>query len=181
MNPDELQWSTLTAERAIRDVLVRYCRGLDRMDESLVASCYHRDATHDHGIFVGTATDFVRYAMDSVKTMLGTMHCLHNSIIDVFGDVAVSETYCIAYHRMRTASAESGEADHVVGLRYIDRFEERDGQWLIAQRAVAFEWSRVDVVDRTWNLPPNAIRGMRDESDVLYRFLGSLRPPMPPI
>jgi len=34
----------LVDERDIRNVLTRYCRGIDRIDMELVRSCYHPDA-----------------------------------------------------------------------------------------------------------------------------------------
>ena len=34
----------LTARTEIHDVLLRYCRGLDRVDMSLVRSAFHKDA-----------------------------------------------------------------------------------------------------------------------------------------
>lgn len=40
---------TLLDERDIREVLLRYCRGVDRCDAALIASCYHEDSLDDHG------------------------------------------------------------------------------------------------------------------------------------
>lgn len=37
----------------IWQVLMNYCRGVDRLDRELLLSCYHPDATDDHGIFMG--------------------------------------------------------------------------------------------------------------------------------
>ncbi len=36
----------------IRQVMMRYARGLDRLDFELTRSCYWDDATEDHGSFV---------------------------------------------------------------------------------------------------------------------------------
>ena len=48
----------LIEERAILSVLKRYCRGIDRLDEELVRSCYHEDSTDDHGVYKGKGVDF---------------------------------------------------------------------------------------------------------------------------
>ena len=39
----------LLDKQAIHEVMIRYCRGLDRMDAELVGSAYHPDAHDDHG------------------------------------------------------------------------------------------------------------------------------------
>ena len=46
---------TLFAKQEIRDVLSRYCRGLDRMDKEMAYSVWHEGATADYyGIYKGT-------------------------------------------------------------------------------------------------------------------------------
>jgi hypothetical protein len=39
----------LVDEAEVRNVHLRYCRGLDRRDWELVESCYHPDAIEYHG------------------------------------------------------------------------------------------------------------------------------------
>ena len=36
----------LLAEREVKNVVLRYCRGVDRMDLALVRSCYHLSLIH---------------------------------------------------------------------------------------------------------------------------------------
>lgn len=50
----------LRDRQQIEDVLVRYSRAIDRADIELLRSCYHEDATEDHGgVFKGRAQDYV--------------------------------------------------------------------------------------------------------------------------
>ena len=53
----------LRATHAIRTVLTRYCRGVDRMDADLITSCWHEGGTCDYGvgIHVGTPPTFVEW------------------------------------------------------------------------------------------------------------------------
>ncbi|MBM3672399.1 MAG: hypothetical protein FJW86_09525 [Actinobacteria bacterium] len=51
----------LVAQQEIRDVLIRYTRGIDRMDGELVRSCYWPGAHDDHGAFQGPVEDFVEW------------------------------------------------------------------------------------------------------------------------
>ena len=53
----------LLAKDAITDVLARYSRTLDWLDEAGHASCYWPDAPIDYGFFKGTAADFVPVVM----------------------------------------------------------------------------------------------------------------------
>src|SRR3546814_6685283 len=39
-------------KQKIREVVTRYCRGVDRMDRDLFLSAYHPDAIDDHGFVV---------------------------------------------------------------------------------------------------------------------------------
>ena len=42
-------WDRLGDDQAIRDVLARYWRGIDRQDPELVLGTYHPGAYDDHG------------------------------------------------------------------------------------------------------------------------------------
>jgi SnoaL-like protein len=164
---------TLLAKQEIYEVLVRYCRGIDRTDEELVRSCYHADAFDDHGMFQGPAAEFAAYAVENLRTMERTMHCIHNVSIVIEDSAAASEAYCVAYHRMR--SRDGGQSDHLVGVRYVDRFECRDGgPWLIAHRTVVYEWSRIDPVGREWRMRPEYTVGTRDHHDRSYQVVREL-------
>ena len=44
-----LQLDELIAREEIKDVIKRLARGTDRLDEELMASCYHADGFDDHG------------------------------------------------------------------------------------------------------------------------------------
>ena len=89
----------LLDQQAIRDVLIRYTRGIDRMDPDLVRSCYHPDAHDDHGAFRGGTEEFVAWFQEALSFFERTMHFVGNQLVEVDGDVARAESYCVAYHR----------------------------------------------------------------------------------
>ena len=97
-----------------------------------------------------------------------TMHFLGQQLVELSGDRAHSETYCVAYHRRDPRDGEEG-VDLWMGLRYVDVFERRDGEWRIADRRCAFDWTRNDPIAGTWELPPPALTGRRDRNDPVYR------------
>ena len=52
----------LADREAIRDVAIRYCRGVDRLDVDVLKSAYWPDATDHHGDFVATPTSSLNTA-----------------------------------------------------------------------------------------------------------------------
>ncbi len=158
----------VVAREEIRDVLLRYTRGIDRLDLELVRSCYHDDARDDHGAYQGDLDGFLAWVGDALSYFDSTMHFIGNQLIEIEGDVAHTESYCVAYHRR---GARDGEQPHdlVTALRYVDRLERRaEGQWRIADRVCVFDWSRRDAVVDEWAMD-GAVRGRRGPDDPVWR------------
>jgi hypothetical protein len=125
---------------ALRDVLLRYCRGVDRGDEELLLSVYHPDAYEDHAhLFQGTGVDFVGRVMEMYADRPTPMqHVLTNARFEIDGDVAYGESYVVVRH------ASVPEDRHPDGFaRYLDRYERRQGEWRIAYRKLVLEWDGV--------------------------------------
>jgi hypothetical protein len=161
----------LLAERAIQRVLTQYSRGVDRFDFEAVRACYWPDGTDDHGSFVGGVDDFITFVQTSLLRFERTAHFLGNMLIDVdlAADLARAETYAVAFHRY--ADAAGHPTDMWAGLRYVDRFERRDGQWRIHRRVCAFDWRRTDRVDGEGGFADSYVRGLRSTDDIVYHIL----------
>lgn len=158
----------------IHQVLLRYARGLDRLDNALARSCYWDDAIEDHGHFVGTPDDFIPWADGTTLAFESTQHAVMNHFCDLQGDEAFCETY---YH----FSGVTAEGPNFMSTgRYIDHFQKRNGEWRIA--------NRVTIVEGTYDVPKAAMapspmtaytaeepcQATRDRNDVSYH-----RPPKP--
>lgn len=132
----------LVARQQIHDCLMRYARGVDRRDRDAIVSSYHPDALDDHGQ-VCTRQEFVDAVLASHPN--GThSHFIGNVLIELYGDVALVESYFIAYHYYH-----DDEGEHRLRMRsgrYVDRFERRNDAWRIAHRVVVDDWNRLDVV-----------------------------------
>lgn len=131
----------ITAHLEIQQVLYRYCRGVDRGDAGLIAGVYHPDAIDNHGAWKGRGVDFGAYlvpAMDQVP--LVGQHHITNILIELAGRQAEVESYFVAFH---PENAADGARLTLVGGRYLDRFELRNGVWLIADRVVVLDVTRV--------------------------------------
>jgi hypothetical protein len=164
--------------RAIEEVVLRYCRGIDRLDLDLVRSCYHPDATDTHGTFSGTVDEFVAWVGGLLRRYDATFHLVANHLVDFASadptgeaDVAVSETYGVAHHR---SSDPDPRRNLTVGFRFVDRFERRDGRWRIAERVATTEWVQAPAPGSRWPVPDDGAVGRRDGDDPLARMLGEL-------
>lgn len=164
---------TIEDRTQILDTLYRYCRGIDRLDEELVRSCYHPDAIDNHGLYSGSVDHFVENAFRRQSTtVIVASHTMHQSLIEVEGDAAVVETYANAVERSRDDADRL--IDTLVGLRYIDRFERRGGPWLIARRTVVIDWTHIRAVDEGPLGDVDFTRGQRTRDDLIYDELARL-------
>jgi ketosteroid isomerase-like protein len=155
-------------QQEIADVIHRYCRGIDRCDFDLVRSCYHPDGIDDHGDFRGGVEEFIAYVQRGIGHYEHTMHFIGNTLIEPAGDEARAESYLVAYHHL-LASRTKPERDYVVGLRYVDDFERRAGEWRIAARVCVFEWSRIDALaPGGWTPAETATIGRVDATDAVF-------------
>lgn len=124
----------------IKECIYRYCRGADRLDREVMLSAYHPDAIDEHGKFVGTAAEFVDWALaQHIDAHLSTQHFVGNHLCEIDGDVAHAETYF-----MFVAMNKRGKIMQMNGGRYIDRFERRNGSWAIAYRICLRDWANLD-------------------------------------
>jgi hypothetical protein len=159
----------LVTRQEIQDVLVRYCRAVDRGDLELLRSVYHPDATDDHGIFSGNAHEFAEWLLAVPgRGELVTQHHLTNSAVVVEGDTARAETYFVAVHRRPGPPVTVGQ----FGGRYADRLERRDGTWRIASRVVVHDWSLHSTEGAEWPGLESFARGAQAPEDPGWALLG---------
>ena len=166
------QIDDLLAKQEIAEVVLRYCRGIDRVDPELVRSCYHPDATDEHGSFSGNVDEFLEWVFRVVSRYSFTMHFVGNLLVelgaprDAGNRAARAETYGISHHR--TEGAGPG-GSLILGFRYIDRFEQRDGgPWKGARRICTTEGARIDEEKHQWPIPEGMRSGLRDRTDPVY-------------
>jgi SnoaL-like domain len=124
----------LIDRQEIWSVLLRYGRGLDRLDRDLIRSCYHDGAIDDHHAYVGTADDFIDWAFKSSSEQNTIIHHgVNNHSCELDGDNAHAETYY-------TYIGGNVQPPHTLSIgRYIDHFQRRDGVWKIANRVCVIE------------------------------------------
>lgn len=157
----------LEDDREIRNLLYRYCRGVDRLDLELVRSCYWPDAVDDHGGFRGGVDDFIAWIGRLLPRNDVTTHQLTNILIEPgeTDDVARVETYGMADHQT-VGGPDAHNA--TIAFRYLDRFERRDGEWRIADRFCTTEWVRIHAQETIFTPDERFERGRRDGTDRVF-------------
>ncbi|MFU7527235.1 nuclear transport factor 2 family protein [Qipengyuania sp. ASV99] len=133
----------LLDKQAIGEVIQRYCRTLDWLDDAGQASCYWPDAAIEYGFFSGKAEDFLPVVMATERSLARRWHMLSQPLIRFHSAVsASSECYGIfGGGRMQEDGSIAGD---LIGGRYLDEWEKRSGEtgdeWRISARAYVLDW-----------------------------------------
>lgn len=138
-SPDELE--EVVAKEAIRTILNRFCRGVDRADRAALESVYHPDALFEtYGGAIRPASKPVNEALEICPERYERMlHSLGTINIELSGDIAYTESYFTHSFVYRQRIANERLLRTASG-RYLDRFEKRDGEWRIAHRTLLVEF-----------------------------------------
>ena len=164
----------LVAKDEIRQQIYNYCRGLDRMDKALALQVWHPDGTANYGGATTKGSEFVERAFKLHESFLSHTHHMVDTIIQVDGDTAVSETY--ANSSMLQAvdeKAAQGVVNRAKGVsvslvrgRYADRWSKRNGRWALDHRRYIEDFRTV----QEFPDQPRAGAGRRDKTDPSYEI-----------
>lgn len=170
---DDADIDMMIDKQKLADLVYNYCRGVDRRDFVLLRSLYHDDAIDDHGhMFCGSADEYIAWLPGNLAPFESTVHSVSNMLFVVDGDRANGELYANAYHR--TAARPSEEI--IIGGRYLDQYERREGVWKFFRRSLVMDWCRVlptdpSIYDQTGLGAP---LGQPDGTDPSYEKLALL-------
>lgn len=168
----------LLSKQACTELVFRVARAIDRCDEALLASCFHDDATDDHGLFKGAAKDFIAWVMPTLAGMTRTQHAICNVLIEVSGDEARGESYFHAHHVL--PGQDGGpDMEMIAAGRYLDAFDRRGGVWRISHRHAVYDWNAIAPSTSQWEAGPMKAaldRGARGHADPSYAHFAALKP-----
>jgi ketosteroid isomerase-like protein len=132
----------LKAKDEIRDLVLLYCRGIDRKDIDLLHSLYTQDSTDLHGdFFQGSGKDYVDFFAQNLDRVPYLGHHVCNHLISVDGDKAHGEVYALAIHIV--SDGQGGFSEDIICVRYLDNYRKENGQWRFARRRVVFDLRNV--------------------------------------
>lgn len=170
-------------KQEILDLLYARARGADRFDPVLMRACHPVDGTDNHGTYQGLMHGFIdglEKAMATGPECLAKEHIIANALFDfrADGDVFV-ESYHVAHETF--VDPKGGTVFFHIGGRYLDRFRQVDGRWLIQHRDIVYDWSRVSPgAGSFWDdAQPRALLGARTPDDPLYTLGGAQRGALP--
>lgn len=166
----------LLDKQALMELIHAYANAADRHDHDKMRALYHPDAIDDHGHFSkGPAMDFI----DKLPEIQRAMAILHHNITTVNlkldGSHAEGEVYVLAMHQVRQ---EERLFDVLIGGRYFDRYEKRNGIWKFSYRAIVADWawtSDPSAVDLSHPFLQGAHIGCPGPQDPSYAFFSRLR------
>lgn len=159
--------ASLLVRADILDILALYCHAIDRRRWDLMGQVFHPDAHFQFGAIDGSWQHFVVAAQAVINPLRISQHKLGQTLFAIAGDVAMTETYMVAYHRVAADAPADAvfpgtgtDRDVVIAGRYIDRFERRDSRWRIARRVGVTDWRQdADASDGGLFDAPQAWRG----------------------
>jgi len=154
----------LLDKNAIYECMLRYTRGLDRLELDLFRSAYWPDAHTCHGTVNGTPDDMLDWWMPFQPGRETGQHAISNLTIEFESDsVAHTESYFLA-----SIKNHGSDVVEFLGGRYVDRFEKREGEWRIKTRILIFDWQATgDASGMAARLAMN-FKGSRDRNDMSY-------------
>ena len=150
--------------------MLRYARGVDRLDRELVKSCYWDDAIDDHHSYVGEPDYFIDTTFAASRaTSIVQHHGISNHTCEIDGDDAYGETYY-------TFIGANIDPPHLLSMgRYIDHYQRREGVWKFANRVTVIEKNFTlpeypdDAMIRAGTIEPGPLlTASRDRSDLSY-------------
>ena len=140
MDTVEKALQTLIAKQSVAEVVQRWGRARDQGLWKDLADTFHPGGTIKVMWFEGTHATFIEACSSRFKPGLGTSkHFFGVPVVDVNGERALCETSALI--------SQAGELHGVPFtslsfLRFLDRFESKNGQWRIVKRNGIYEGDR---------------------------------------
>lgn len=151
---DDLE--TLRAKDALRTLVTRYSRAVDRRDLDMLRGLYAPDAFDHHGgMYEGGVDGYIAFLQGALARYEATTHYVvqcdfhvdfgNGGGVDFHNDEARAEgeIHKINYHRERAAP----QLEVITGSRSLDHYVRRAGRWYFRSRAITLDWVRRRPVD----------------------------------
>ena len=148
--------SFLVDRLALRDLVDAYAFAVDGDDPGSTALLFTPDGElrifhrgTDEPVRERIGREAIASAMAGLDRYETTLHVVANHRVDIHGDSAAGETYCLAHH-IRDVEGPDGVMvpfDYVMHIRYLDDFVRTDEGWRIARRHLQIEFTEDRPVD----------------------------------
>lgn len=131
---------TLLEDRlALQELSARYARAVDRRDYAAFVALFAHD-----GVLCGPGYELKAHAeieagIRRIEEYEATQHCVHNQLVELRGDSATGETYCVARH-VYTRDGAKRKLD--MGVRYQDQYRREADGWHFVRRELVLDWTQ---------------------------------------
>lgn len=170
----------LSARAAIQDCLYRYCHAVDRRRWRLMESVFHEGAMAQVSVLPRSPwREFVEQGA-ALLEFVGTTHHQLGNIKIAFDDAdgADVEAYISAFHHIPADAPPGGPFggtgaayDVLLSGRYIDRFENRNGEWRIIEHGSVSDVRQHRTPDRDTPTPQQAAVADNSSIHAVERWL----------
>ena len=131
---------------AIRQLIDAYAHCADRRDAKGQMALFTADTVFE--VFMDSRSpeptqtmrgrDALAPVFENLNTYQATTHFNGQSTVEIEGNTAKGESYCIAHHL--TVDGEKRML-MVASIRYLDTFSKENGAWLFAERKLMVDWT----------------------------------------
>jgi SnoaL-like domain len=158
---------TISSQK-ITQLLYRYCRAVDRIDEELGYTIWHDDAEVDYGrIYRGSAKGLIDFICAAHRRAIVHSHQITNIILEIDGNSARSESYVTS--GMRLMDADQLKQITTRG-RYLDNWSQREGRWGIHKRLYVHDFDEIRSVTPAFQQSTFRL----DRNDPSYAFFNEV-------
>lgn len=134
-----MQPKELDDRLSIRELTYRYARMVDDRNYALADEIFVEDAELIGPGFQLQGRDEIRASLRSIEHYSATLHNVHNQLLEIRGDEAEGETYCVANH-LHEVDGKPYKLDW--GIRYRDRWRREPEGWRFARRELIVVWEQ---------------------------------------
>jgi uncharacterized protein (TIGR02246 family) len=131
--------ASLEDRLALQELSARYARAVDRRDYAAFSALFTADGVLCGPGYAMKAHREIDQGIRLIEQYESTQHCVHNQLVDVRGDAASGETYCVARH-VYEKNGVKRKLD--MGVRYQDEYRRERGAWRIARRELVLDWTQ---------------------------------------
>ena len=124
---------------ALQELSNRYARAVDRRDYAAFVALFAANGVLCGPGYALTAHVEIERGIRLIEQYETTQHCVHNQLVDVRGDAASGETYCVARH-IYERDGMKRKLD--MGVRYQDEYRREPSGWRFTRRELVLDWTQ---------------------------------------
>lgn len=169
----QAQLDLLQAKQDLLELNARYCEGVDRGERDTLTALWWPEGTIDFGLFDGPGAEFAELIGAPNPALEVNFHFASNQRFEIDGERANGRSYVIGKTCM--VGEDGARTEQMVGGRYLDKYERRQGQWRFLKRLFVIDWISCGPSTANWEtgIGAAACRGRLDSDDISYRFFAS--------